>query len=153
MLLEHNKPFNFNENCLKAFIELKKALVTSLVVIALDWSMSFKLMCDASDHSVRAMLRQRKSKILHSICYVSKTLIDAQLNYRTTEKELLAIVFIFDKFRVYLFGTKVTVYTDHSAIKYLISNKDAKPRLIKWIMLLQEFDLEINDKKKALRIK
>ena len=143
MLLEHNKPFNFNENCLKAFTELKKALVTSLVVIALDWSMPFELMCDASDHSVRAMLRRRKNKILHSICYASKTLTDAHLNYTTTEKELLAIVFAFDKFRVYLFDPKVTVYIDHLAIMYLISNKDAKLRLIKWILLLQEFDLEI----------
>ena len=65
---------------------MKKALVTTLVVIALDWSMPFELMCDASDHSVRAVLGQRKSKILHFIYYASKTLADAQLNYRTTEK-------------------------------------------------------------------
>ena len=110
MLLEHNKLFNFSDNCLKGFAELKKALVTSPVVIVFDWIMPFELMCGATDHSVRAMLRQRKSKILYSICYASKTLIDAQLNYTTTEKELLAIVFAFDKFRVYLFDTKVTVY-------------------------------------------
>ena len=72
---------------------------------------------------------------------------DAQLNYATTEKELLAIVFAFDKFRPYLIGNKVVVHTDHSAIKYLMTKKDAKPRLIQWVLLLQEFDLEIKDKK------
>ena len=75
------------------------------------------------------------------------TLNDAQLNYATTEKELLAIVFDFDKFRPYLIGNKVVVHTDHSAIKYLMTKKDAKPRLIWWVLFLQEFDLEIKYKK------
>ena len=56
------------------------------------------------------------------------------------------MVFAFDKFIAYLVGTKVTVYTDHAAIKHLISKKNTKPRLIKWILLLQEFDLEIKDR-------
>ena len=104
-------------------------------------------MCDASDHSLGAVLGQRKDKVFHSIYYASKTFTPTQINYTTTEKELLTIVFTFDKFRAYLVGTKVTVYTDHAAIKYLISKKDAKPRLIRWILLLQEFDLEITDRK------
>ena len=81
------------------------------------------------------------------IHYVSRTLNDAQLNYATTEKELLTIVFAFDKFRPYLIGNKVIVHTDHSAVKYLMTKKDAKPRLIRWVLLWQEFDLEIKDKK------
>ena len=72
---------------------------------------------------------------------------DAQLNYATTEKEPLAIIFAFDKFRPYLIGNKVIVHTDHSTIKYLMTKKDAKPRLIRWVLLLQEFDLEIKDNK------
>ena len=72
---------------------------------------------------------------------------DAQLNYETTEKELLAIVFACDKFRPYLIGNRVIVHADYSAIKYLMTKKDAKPRLIQWVLLLQEFDLEIKDKK------
>ena len=72
---------------------------------------------------------------------------DAQLNYATIEKELLAIVFAFDKFRPYLIGNKTIVFTYHSVIKYLMTNKDAKPRLIRWVLLLQEFDVEIRDKK------
>jgi hypothetical protein len=104
-------------------------------------------MCDASDYEVRAVLGQTKDKKHHAIAYVSKTLIGAQLNYATIEKELLAVVFAIDKFRSYLVGTKVIVYTDHAALKYLFTKKDAKPRLIRWILLLQEFDLEIKDKK------
>ena len=123
--------FYFDEDCFKAFSELKKALVTAPVVIAPNWSILFELMRDASDHSIGVVLGQRKNKIFHSIYYASKTLAIAQINYTTTEKELLAVVFAFDKFRVYLVGTKVIIYTDHGAIKYLISNKDAKLRLIK----------------------
>jgi hypothetical protein len=58
------------------------------------------------------------------------------------EKELLAVVFAFEKFRSYIVNLKVIVYTDHAAIKYLLAKKDAKPRLICWILLLQEFDVE-----------
>ena len=122
-------------------------MITTPILIALDWTLPFELMCDASDCSVGAVLGHRKNKVFHSIYYASKTLTQAQINYTTTDKEVLAIVFAFYKFRAYLVGTKVTVYTDYAAIKHLISKKDAKPRLIRWILLLQEFDLEIKDKK------
>ena len=115
--------------------------------MAPDWSFPFELMCDASDYAIGAVLRQKREKIFQVIYYASRTLNDAQLNYTTTEKELLAIVFAFDKFRPYLIGNKVVVHTDHSAIKYLMTKKDAKPRLIRWVLLLQEFDVEIKDKK------
>ncbi|XP_075499729.1 uncharacterized protein LOC142538253 [Primulina tabacum] len=71
----------------------------------------------------------------------------AQLNYATTEKELLAVVFALDNFRPYLIGSKVIVHMDYSALKYLLNKKDAKPRLIRLIILLQEFDREIVDRK------
>jgi hypothetical protein len=71
----------------------------------------------------------------------------AELNYATKEKELLAVVFAFEKFRSYIVNSKVIAYTDHVAIKYLLAKKDAKPRLISWILLLREFDVEIRDKK------
>jgi hypothetical protein len=103
-------------------------------------------MCDASDYAVGPVLGQTKDKKHHAIAYVSKTLTGAQLNYATTEKELLAVIFAIDKFRSYLVGAKVIVYTDHAALKYLLTKKDAKPRLIRWILLLQEFDFKIKDK-------
>ncbi|XP_012442031.1 uncharacterized protein LOC105767047 [Gossypium raimondii] len=104
-------------------------------------------MCDASDRSVGAILGQRIGKEPHVVYCASKTLDAAQSNYTTTEKELLAVVFALDKFRSYLLGTKVIIFSDHSALKYLIGKKEAKPRLIRWILLLQEFDFEIRDKK------
>ncbi|KAL5572311.1 hypothetical protein UlMin_021908 [Ulmus minor] len=116
-LLEKDRKFEFDENCLKAFLELKKKLSLAPVIVAPDWAAPFELMCDASDVAVGAVLGSKRNRVFHSIYYASKTLQGAQLNYTVTEKELLAVVFAFDKFRSYLVGTKVIVYTDHSAIK------------------------------------
>jgi hypothetical protein len=88
-------------------------------------------MCDASDYIVRAVLGQTKDRKHHAIAYASKTLIGAQLNYATTIKELLTVVFAVDKFKSYLVGVKVIVYIDHAALKYLLTKKDAKSRLIR----------------------
>jgi hypothetical protein len=112
-----------------------------------NWGAPFEIMCDASDYAVGAVLGQRIDKLPHVIHYASWTLNDAQLNYSTTEKELLAVVFALDKFRSYLLGSKVIIYSDHAALKYLFSKKDAKSRLLRWILRLQEFDIEIRDKK------
>ncbi|GJS41567.1 reverse transcriptase domain-containing protein [Tanacetum coccineum] len=96
-----------------------------------------------------AVLGQRKTKHFQPIHYASKTMTDAQAHYTTTEKELLAVVYAFEKFRPYLVLSKTIVYTDHSALKYLLAKQDAKPRLLRWILLLQEFDVIIRDKKRA----
>ena len=104
-------------------------------------------MCDASDYAIGAVFGRRKDKKSHVIYYASKTLNEAQMNYSTTEKELLAVVFALDKFRSYILGSFVVVFTDHAALKYILSKKDAKPRLIRWILLLQEFNITIKDKK------
>ena len=146
-LLVQGIPFEFDSQCLHAFTVLKDKLISTPIVVAPDWSFPFELMCDASDYAIGAVLGQKREKIFQVIYYARRTLNDAQLNYATTEKELLAIVFAFDKFRPYLIGNKVVVPTDHSAIKYLMTKKDAKPRLIRWVLLLQEFDVEIKDKK------
>lgn len=146
-LLMKESTFEFTDECLQAFNTLKEKLTSAPVIITPDWNLLFELMCDASDYAVGAVLGQRRNKVFHVIYYASKTLNDAQLNYATTEKELLVVVYAFDKFRSYLVGSKVIVYTDHVAIRYLMEKKDAKPRLIRWILLLQEFDLEIKDKK------
>ena len=91
------------------------------------------------------MLGQKKEKVPYVIYYASKTLNEAQHNYTTTEKELLAVVFALEKFRSYILGSPIIVYTDHSALKHLLSKKETKPRLIHWIVLLQEFDIQIKD--------
>ena len=81
-----------------------------------DWSLPFEIMCDASDYAIRAVLGQRKDKKPYVIYYASRTLNSAQMNY-TTEKELLVVVFALDKFRSYLIGAPIVVFTDHAALK------------------------------------
>ncbi|CAN6726190.1 unnamed protein product [Malus baccata var. baccata] len=146
-LLQKDVAFDFNEECTTSFNQLKELLTTAPIIVPPDWSLPFELMCDASNYALGAILGQRKDKRPHVIYYASWTLNDAQLNYSTTEKELIAVVFALYKFRSYLIGTKVIVFTDHAALKYLLTEKDAKPRLIRWMLLLQEFDIEIQDKK------
>ena len=146
-LLAKDAPFEFTDECLFAFHTLKKALISAPIIQPPDWSLPFEIMCDASDYAVGAVLGQTKDKKHHAIAYASKTLMGAQLNYATTEKDLLAAIFAIDKFRSYLVGAKVIIYTDHVALKYFLTKKDTKPRLIIWVLLLQEFDLEIKDKK------
>ncbi|KAK5819483.1 hypothetical protein PVK06_024486 [Gossypium arboreum] len=142
-LLEKDIPFNFDQECLEAFNTLKDKLINAPIIIAPDWNLPFELMCNVSDFAVGAVLGQQRDEHFQPIYYASKTLTAAQENYTTMEKKLLAVVFSFDKFRSYLILSKVVVYTDHSALRYLLIKTDAKPRLIRWILLLQEFDLEI----------
>jgi hypothetical protein len=146
-LLAKDAPFEFENACMQSFEILKKVLISAPIIQPPDWSLPFEILCDASDYAVGAFLGQTKDKRHHAIAYASKTLIGPQLNYATTEKELLAVVFAADKFRSYLVGAKVIIYSNHVALKYLLTKKDAKPRLIRWVLLLQEFDLEIKDKK------
>ena len=97
-------------------------------------------MCDVSDYAIGAVLGQKRERTFQVIYYASQTFNDAQLNYETTKKELLSIVFAFDKFWLYLIGNRVIVHIDHSTIKYLVTKKDANPRLIRWVLLLHEFN-------------
>jgi hypothetical protein len=103
-------------------------------------------MRDASDYAIGAVLSQSKDKKHYAISYTSKALTRPQLNSATMEKELLAVVFAMKKFRSYLVSAIVIFYIDHTAIRYHLTKKDAKPCRIRWILLLQEFDLEIRDK-------
>lgn len=97
---------NFDKDSFKAFVELKRALVTALVSITLDWSKPIEFMCGASDHSIGVVLGKKKGKIFHSTNYADKILVDAQLNCTTTEKKLLVVVFVFDKYGAYLVALK-----------------------------------------------
>nr|GEU45848.1 reverse transcriptase domain-containing protein [Tanacetum cinerariifolium] len=107
----------------------------------------FELMCDASVFAIGALLGQRKTKHFLPIHYASKTMTEAQIHYTTLEKEMLAVVYAFEKFQQYLVLFKIIVYTDHLTLKYFLSKQDSKPRLIQWVLLLQEFDIIIRDKK------
>jgi hypothetical protein len=146
-LLAKETLFEFDEECLKAFGALKEILMSTPVIRPPSWCEPFEIICDALDYAIGAVLGQRIEKLPHVIYYVSRTLNDAQLNYSTTERELLAVVFALDKFRSYLLGSKIIIYSDHAALKYLFSKKDAKSHLIRWILLLQDFNIKIWDKK------
>ncbi|GJY08554.1 reverse transcriptase domain-containing protein [Tanacetum coccineum] len=142
-LLEKNTPFIFSNECIQAFETLKKKLTEAPILIALDWDLPFELMCNASDFSIGAVLRQRHEKHFRPIHYASKTLNEAELHYTTTEKEMLAVVYAFEKFRSYLVLNKSIMYTDHSALKYLFAKKIQRD-LLRWGSLLQEFKFKVN---------
>ena len=147
--MQKDVPFVFYDDCLEAFETLKKALISAPIVQPPNWNLPFEIICDASDYVVGATLGQRVDKKLNVIHYASKTLDSAQRNYATTEKEFLAAVFACDKFISYIVDSKLIIHTNHATIKYLMEKKDAKPRLIRWVLLVQEFDLHITDRKGA----
>ncbi|GKB70352.1 reverse transcriptase domain-containing protein [Tanacetum coccineum] len=143
-LLEKEIPFVFSKNCIDAFQTLKKKLTEAQILVVPDWNLPFELMCDASDFEIGVVLGQRKTKHFQHIHYASKTMTEAQIHYTTTEKEMLAVVYAFEKFRPYLVLSKSIVYTDHSALKYLMNKQDAKPRLENphnGILLLENKDI------------
>ncbi|GJT82802.1 reverse transcriptase domain-containing protein [Tanacetum coccineum] len=148
-LLEKNTPFIFSEECIQAFQTLKKKLTEAPILIAPNWDQPFELMCDASDYAIGAVLGQRIEKHFRPIHYASKTMTEAESNYTTTEKEMLAVVYAFEKFRSYLIMNKSVVYTDHSVLKYLFNKKDAKARLLRWVLLLQKIRFFSNYTKRA----
>nr|GEW81028.1 reverse transcriptase domain-containing protein [Tanacetum cinerariifolium] len=111
--------------------------------------MSFELMCDASDFTIGAVLGKRQDKHFRPIHYASKTMIEEESNYTTTKKEMLAVVYAFEKFQSYVIMNKSIMYTDHSALKYLFATKDSQARLLCWVLLLQEFTFKVIDRKGA----
>nr|GEX80611.1 reverse transcriptase domain-containing protein [Tanacetum cinerariifolium] len=131
-LLEKETPFVFSKECIDAFNTFKKKLTEAPILLVPDWNLRFELMCDASNYAIGAVLGQRKSKHFQPIHYASKTMTEAQIHYTTIEKEMLAVVYAFEKFWPYLILSKSIVYTDHSALKYLLNKQDAKPRLLRW---------------------
>nr|GEV79388.1 reverse transcriptase domain-containing protein [Tanacetum cinerariifolium] len=120
--LLNNDPFQLH--CIDAFDTLKKKLTEAPILVVLDWNLPFELMCDASDFTIGAVLGQCKTKHFQPIHYASKTMTEAQIHYTTTEKEMLAVVYAFEKFWPYLVLSKSIVYTDHSALKYILRTKN-----------------------------
>nr|GEX06361.1 reverse transcriptase domain-containing protein [Tanacetum cinerariifolium] len=122
-LLEKDTPFIFFKKCIEAFQSLKKKLTEAPILVAPDWDLPLELMCNASDFAIGAVLRQQKIKHFQPIHYASKTMTDAQAHYTMTKKELLAVVYAFENFWPNLVLSKSIVYTDHSALKYLLIRK------------------------------
>nr|GFA61150.1 reverse transcriptase domain-containing protein [Tanacetum cinerariifolium] len=142
-LLKKDTSFFFSKECVEAFQTLKRKLTEAPILIALDWDFPFELMYDASDFAIGAVLGQHQENHFSPIDYASKTMTEAESNYTTTEKEMLAVVYAFEKFLSYLIMNKSIVYTDHSALKYLFAKKDSKAILLRWVLLLQEFTFKV----------
>ncbi|GJX01504.1 reverse transcriptase domain-containing protein [Tanacetum coccineum] len=151
-LLEKNTPFIFSDDCIQAFQTLNKKLTEAPILIVPDWDLPFEFMCDASDFAIGVVLGQRHEKHFRPIHYASKTMNEAESHYTMTEKEMLAVVYAFEKFRSYLILNKSVVYTDHSALKYLFAKKDSKARLLRWVLLLQEFTFKVINTKGAEKL-
>ena len=145
--LAKDVPFAWSQACEAAFDKLKTMLVSLPIMQSPNWNLPFEIMCDASDYAIGVVLGQREDKKAFVIYYASKTLDSAQANYTTTEKEFLVVAFTLENFRSYIVGSPVTIFTDHAALKYLLSKQDTKPRLTRWILMCQEFYLTINNKK------
>ncbi|GJV68656.1 reverse transcriptase domain-containing protein [Tanacetum coccineum] len=148
-LLEKNTSFIFSNECIQAFETIKTKLTEAPILIVLDWDLPFELICDASDFAIGAVLGQHHDKHFRPIHYACKTMTEVESHYTTTEKEMLAVVYAFEKFWSYLILNKSIVYTDHSALKYLFAKKDSKARLLWWVLLLQEFKFKVIDTKGA----
>ena len=127
--LAKDVPFAWSQACEAAFEKLKTMLVSPPIMRSPNWNLPFEIMCDASDYAIGAVLGQREDKKAFVIYYASKTLDFAQENYTITEKDFLAVVFALEKFRSYIVGSPVTIFTYHAALKYLLSKQDTKPRL------------------------
>nr|GEX62101.1 reverse transcriptase domain-containing protein [Tanacetum cinerariifolium] len=147
--LEKDTPFFFSKECVEAFQILKRKLTEAPILIAPDWDLPFELMCDASDFAIGVVLGQSQEKHFRPIHYASKIMTEVESNYTTTEKEMLAVVYAFEKFRSYRIMNKNIMYTDHFALKYLFAKKYSKARLLRWVLLLQEFTFKVIDTKEA----
>jgi hypothetical protein len=146
-MLKKGAPFEWTPECQSAFEELKRRLTEQPVLALPDFSREFILHTDASGLAMGSVLAQKYDDGEHVIAYASKILRGAQINYGITEKECLAVVWSVDYFRVYLHGVKFEIVTDHSALKWLLDQKEATGRLGRWILALQEFDFTIKYRK------
>jgi len=121
--------------------------MTTLVLRGPDWHLPFHIHLDALDYAIGTVLGQEdKEKSHYAIYYISKNLVGAEKNYTTTEKEFLAVVYAINKFKHYIIGYQVFFHTNHTAIRYLMNKPIVSGRIIRWLLLLQEFNVTIVDK-------
>jgi transposase InsO family protein len=144
-LTKKNVVFKFDNECEKSFEILRKALITEPVLKQADINKDYMLETDASDKAISAVLLQEDSNgDKHPIAYASKTLNPAQINYSTSEKECLALVWGLEHFNSYIEGHSFTCLTDHRALTYLIGSKESNnQRLTRWILRLQPYNLKV----------
>lgn len=111
-----------------------------------DFNKTFTVTTDASNYAIGAVLSQNNNNKDLPIAYASRTLNEHEVNYSTTEKELLAIVWTVKYFRPYLYGRKFKIITDHRPLTWLMSLKDPSSKLVRWKIRLDEYDFDVTYK-------
>jgi transposase InsO family protein len=143
-LLKKDIEFEWNDTRQQAFEDLKQRLISAPVLIKPDWEKDFHVFIDASAYCIGANLSQKNADGRdYPIYYSSRQMNAAEKNYSVTNREALAIVFAFKKYRHYLLGYKTIFHTDHSSLKYLVNQPDLSGRVARWVLLFQEFDYEV----------
>jgi hypothetical protein len=139
--LQKDAHFNFDESCFTSFTTLKQALLNAPIIKPTNWRKSFDLFCEASNEVVGAVLCHNNGDELNIVHHSSRTLNEAQRRYPIAEKELVAVVFSFDKFRSYIIESEVRVHNDCDILKEILERTDVKPRMIRWTSPLQKFEV------------
>ena len=143
-LLKKDFQFIWTEECQQSFDTLKQKMVTAPILVFPNWSKECHVHIDASSISLGEMLAQpRVGDIDHSLAFASRNLSTTEINYTTTEREGLAMVYALQKFHHYLLGGHFEMFIDHSALKYLVNKPVLGARICRWILLFQEYDFEI----------
>ena len=141
-----NIDFIWTDKCDIAFVGLKWLVSIAPVLRGPNWDLPFQISSDASEITIGAILSQEEDKKPYAIYYINKNLTPAKLNYTVTKKEFLAVIYAINKFKHYITGYPVVLYTDHSAIKYLANKPITNGRVTRWLILLQEFNITIKDR-------
>jgi ribonuclease HI len=139
-LLEKGREFKWDEKCQDSFDQLKKRLMSPLVLVMPDLQKGFNIYCDACGQGLGCVLMQER----HVIAYASRQLRKHELNYPTHDLELAAVVHALKIWRHYIMGTKCQVYTDHKSLKYIFTQRDLNFRQRRWLELIKDYDLEIH---------
>ena len=142
-LLHGKGPFTMEPEHEIAVLQLKEMLVAEPVLAHPDWDLPFEIHCDASNYAIGVVLCQVIDGKERVIGYYSRLLRDAEKRYDTTQKECLAVVWAVKKLRPYLYGRPFIVKTDHASLKWLLNLKDHNGRLMRWALLLQDYDYVI----------
>ena len=143
-LLKYDAKFIWTEECQQSFDLLKEKMVTTPILVLPNWTKPFHVHMDASSIALGVVLAQLgEGDPDHPIEFAIKKLSSVECNYTTIEREGLAMVYALQKFRHYLLGGKFKMFTDHSALKYLVNKPVLGGRICRWLLLFQEYDFEI----------
>lgn len=127
----------------ESFENLKNALTTAPVLAHPNYDLDMEIMCDACGYGIGGVLQQRVNGIEQPLAYASRLLSKAEQNYSITELECLGLVWCLKKFRGFIWGTKITIITDHQALCWLMTKRDLAGRLARWSLAIQEYDIKI----------